>query len=59
MSELLRVLLVEDSDEDAELFQRVLQREGFELEITRAVNAKEFSAFIDQKNMTLLSVIFS
>ncbi|ADK81342.1 ATP-binding response regulator [Sediminispirochaeta smaragdinae] len=54
MSELLRVLLVEDSDEDAELFQRVLQREGFELEITRAVNAKEFSAFIDQKKYDIV-----
>ncbi|MEW6196958.1 MAG: PAS domain S-box protein [Bacteroidota bacterium] len=44
----LKILLLEDSDLDAELLQHILSEEGIECSITRAANQKEFFSAINQ-----------
>ncbi len=53
MKPVVRVLLVEDSDEDAELITRELRR-AFELELERVQTAEDMSAALDGKTWDIV-----
>ncbi len=54
MSESLQVLLVEDSEDDALLLQRELQRGGFEVIVRRVETAEAMSAALDAQRWNLI-----
>ncbi|MBN1666234.1 MAG: GAF domain-containing protein [Anaerolineales bacterium] len=54
MEETLRVLLIEDSHDDALLLVRVLKREGFEVEFERVDTADAMQAELEQRSWDVI-----
>src|SRR5437870_3505705 len=54
MSQLIRVLLVEDSDDDAQLLLRVVRRAEYEVNYQRVDNADELKGALKQQNWDLV-----
>jgi two-component system NtrC family sensor kinase len=54
MSEALRVLLVEDSEDDARLLMRRLEQEGYALVFERVEEAGAFSGQLEKKNWDMV-----
>src|SRR5258706_16108603 len=50
----LRVLIIEDSEEDAQLLLRELQHGGYEVEFERVETAEVMQAALSQKNWDLI-----